>query len=166
MRRQLRARTVLIAGALVAAISGGLSWATPGSGTSSNPIGRATFEGPFKVVRDDGEGGWRVELKAKSDLDVATQVITFQPGGQSGWHSHPGPVLISVVAGTMTFYEADDPTCTPIVRVAGEGFLDTGAHAHIARNETTEPAMNVVTYLVPAAATLRKDEPAPGNCPF
>jgi len=155
----------LVAVALAAAISGGLAWATPGSGTSSNPIGRATFEGPFKVIRD-GADGWKVKLESKTGLDVATQVITFQPGGQSGWHSHPGPVLISVVAGTMTFYEANDPDCAPIVRVAGEGYVDTGGHAHIARNETSEPAMNVVTYLVPPAAPLRKDEPAPGNCPF
>ena len=165
MRRNLRVGMVLVAGAVAAAITGGLSWATPGSGTTSNPVGRATFAGPFKVIRQ-GEDGWKVKLEAKPGLDVATQTIVFQPGGQSGWHSHPGPVLISVVAGTMTFYEADDPDCTPIVRVAGEGFVDTGDHPHIARNETSEAAMNVVTYLVPPGAALRKDEPAPGNCPF
>jgi hypothetical protein len=165
MRRNLRAGTVLVAVALAVAISGGLSWATQGSGTTSNPIGRATFDGPFKVVRK-AAGGWEVELEAKPGLDVATQTILFQPGGQSGWHSHPGPVLISVVSGTMTFYEAEDPDCTPIVRVAGQGYVDTGRHAHIARNETAEPAMNVVTYLVPPAAPLRLDEPDPGHCPF
>ncbi len=45
-------------------------------------------------------------------------VIAFQAGGQSGSHSHPGPVFIQVVSGTMTFYESDDPTRTPIVRYA------------------------------------------------
>ncbi len=165
MRRQLKASAVWVVGALVVAITGGLSWATTGGGTTSNPIGRATFAGPFKVMRK-ADDGWKVALDAKAGLDVATQVITFQAGGQSGWHSHPGPVLISVVAGTMTFYEGNDPDCTPIVRSAGEGYVDTGDHAHIARNETSEPAMNVVTYLVPPGTTLRRDEPAPGNCPF
>jgi hypothetical protein len=28
---------------------------------------------------------------------------------------HPGPVLIQVVKGTVTFYEADDPSCSSIV---------------------------------------------------
>ena len=88
---------------------------------------------------------WEVEVEAKPALDVAVAMVTFQPGGHSGWHSHPGPVFISVVAGEMTFYEADDPSCAPVVRHAGQGFLDTGAHAHIARNETTAPATNVVT---------------------
>ncbi len=95
------------------------------------------------------------------------QSITFAPGSYSGWHRHPGPVFIQVVSGTMTFYEGDDPTCTPIVRSAGQGFLDVGDHPHIARNETGQPAQNVVTYFAPPGATLRIDvAPAPGNCPF
>jgi hypothetical protein len=32
-------------------------------------------------------------------------------------------VFISVVAGTMTFYDSDDPACEPTVRTAGRGFL-------------------------------------------
>jgi quercetin dioxygenase-like cupin family protein len=128
-------------------------------------VGRATFDDPVNVrrVRDDD---WKVDVKAKPALDVAVQSIVFQPGAQSGWHSHPGPVFISVVAGTMTFYESDDPDCEPIVRHAGEGFLDTGDHAHIARNETAAPATNVVTYFAPPGAALRIDQPDPGNCPF
>ena len=94
------------------------------------------------------------------------QSIVFQPGGHSGWHRHPGPVFIQVVSGTMTFYESDDPSCTPIVRTAGQGFLDVGEHAHIARNETSAPAQNIVTYFAPPGAALRIDAPNPGNCPF
>lgn len=143
-----------------------LAWGTPGSGSQSTLIGRATFQEAFKVKRK-AAGGWEVEVEATPALDIAVQVVDFKPGGQSGWHSHPGPVFISVVAGTMTFYASDDPTCQPIVRHAGEGFLDTGDHAHIARNEDpTVPARNVVTYFAPPGAALRIDQPDPGNCPF
>lgn len=139
---------------------------TLGSGSTSTLLGRATFsqDGNFKVKRITGD--WHVEVKAHPELDLAVQQIVFQPGGQSGWHSHPGPVFIQVVSGTMTFYESDDPTCTPTVRTAGQGFLDVGEHAHIARNETGSPATNVVTYLAPPGAALRIDQPNPGNCPF
>jgi hypothetical protein len=137
---------------------------TMGSGTQSTLIGRATFAERFNVRRKTGQ--WQLRIHAKDPLDVAVQTITFQPGGQSGWHSHPGPVFIQVVSGTMTFYASDDPTCSPIVRTAGQGFLDVGEHAHIARNESGAPAMNVVTYFAPPGAALRIDEPAPGNCPF
>jgi len=158
-------KEILIGAAVVAAISAGLVWATPGTGTTSMLIGRATFAEAFKVKRH-GPDDWKVEVEAKPALDIAVQRIVFQPGGQSGWHSHPGPVFISVVEGTMTFYESDDPDCIAVVRHAGQGFLDVGDHAHIARNETPDPATNVVTYLAPPGAALRLDEPNPGNCPF
>ena len=98
-------------------------------------------------------------MEARPTLDVATRTITFQPGGQSGWHSHPGPVFISVMSGTMTFYESDDPDCQPIVRNDGEGCLDTGEHAHIARNETSAPATNVVTHFKATRYVVVRMEP-------
>lgn len=139
---------------------------TAGVGTQPTVLGRATFAERFHVKRKQKADGWEIDIKAKAPTDVAVQSITFQPGGHSGWHSHPGPVFIQVVSGTMTFYESDDPACAPVVRTAGQGYLDTGEHAHLARNETGSPAMNVVTYFVPVGAALRIDEPAPGNCPF
>jgi hypothetical protein len=160
-------QSVFVAIALTVAISAGMAWATPGARSSSTLLGRSTFDEAFKVKREfPGVSDWEVEVEAKPALDVAVQMITFQPGGHSGWHRHPGPVFISVVAGEMTFYEADDPNCAPVVRHAGQGFLDTGEHAHMARNETTATATNVVTYLVPPGSPLRTDAPSPGNCPF
>ena len=141
---------------------------TMGSGSSSTPLGRATFTTPgertFKVKRTEGD--WHVEIKALRGLDLAVQQIDFAPGSYSGWHRHPGPVFIQVVTGTMTFYESDDPDCTPIVRTAGQGYIDLGEHAHIARNETDTPARNTVVYFAPPGGSLRIDAPAPTNCPF
>lgn len=165
MSRVRLAKSVLFGAALAAAISATRAWGTSSSGSQSTLLSRATIDEAFKVRRV-GEDHWKIRVQAKPGLDVAVQSIVFQPGGQSGWHSHPGPVFISVVSGTMTFYESDDPDCEPIVRHAGEGYLDTGEHAHIARNETTAPATNVVTYFAPPGAALRIDQPDPGHCPF
>ena len=143
---------------------------TPASGSTSTLLGRRTFTnvGPtLKIKRTSGD--WDVEVKAKPELDVAVQRIKFEPGGHSGWHTHPGPVFIQVVYWTMRFYESDDPSCTAIIRDAASpaGYLDLGEHAHIARNETADSAVNIVTYLAPPGVPLRNDvTPAPGNCPF
>ena len=177
-------KRMLVGTALVAAISGAVVSATPGSGSQSTLLGRGRYEA-FDVSRrviepkdheSDAQGVrghrrrtiWKVKAEAEPALDIATQMITFEPGGHSGWHTHPGPVFISVIEGTMTFYESDDPDCEPIVRHAGEGFLDgqTDRHSHIARNETALPARNLVTYFAPPGAALRNDAPNPGNCPF
>ena len=136
--------------------------------SSSTLLGRATFDDPkdpmLTVKRVTGD--FHVEVKAKPALDVAMKSINFPVGAQSTWHKHPGPVFIIVAQGTMRFYEGDDPTCTPIEKTAGQGFLDKGEHAHIARTESGAPAQTVVTYLVPQGAALRADQPRPGNCPF
>jgi hypothetical protein len=137
-------------------------------GSKSTLLGRATFSDPreksLEIKRRTGD--WRVQIEAKPALDIAVQTIDFPAGSQSGWHSHPGPVFIQVVSGTMTFYEGNDKTCSPIVKTAGQGYLDMGDHAHIARNESSLPAQNVVTYFAPVGAALRIDQPRPGNCPF
>jgi quercetin dioxygenase-like cupin family protein len=140
---------------------------TMGSGSKSTLLGRAKFSDSgetFKVKRMTGD--WHMEIKSKPAFDLAVQSIVFGPGAQSGWHSHPGPVFIQVVSDSMTFYESDDPTCTAIVRRKGEGYLDVGDHAHIARNETAVPQQTIVTYFAPPGAALKIDEPSPGNCPF
>ncbi len=159
---------IVVLGVILATtIYAGLVRATKGSGTTSTLLGRGTFDEAVRVNRESEQPNqeWEVEMEAKPSLDVATQIITFQPGGQSGWHSHPGPVFVTVMSGAMTFYEADDPNCQPIVRTAGQGYVDRGEHAHIARNESALPATNVVTYFAPVGAALRIDQPQPSNCP-
>ena len=141
---------------------------TLATGSTSTLLGRTTFSDPkdpnFKVKRIARD--WQVDIRAMPAMDIAVQSIAFNPGAQSGWHSHPGPVFIQVVSGTIKFYESDDPACTPIIRTAGQGYLDEGEHAHIARNESGAPAQTIVTYFAPPGVPLRIDEPRPGNCPF
>src|SRR5258708_6390101 len=166
--RKTRVLGVVVLGVILAAtFYAELVRATKGSGTSSTLLGRGTFDERVRVSRELAQPNqeWEVEVEAEPSLDVATQIITFQPGGQSGWHSHPGPVFITVMSGTMTFYEADDPNCQPIVRTAGQGYLDRGEHAHNAPNQNRAPATNIATYFSPLGAALRIDQPQPGNCP-
>jgi cupin domain len=154
--------------------------ATPPSGIAFTPIGRATVP-EFDVRRrfpvqteDNGRGKdktWKLEMEATAAIDVATQVVTFQPGGFSGWHTHPGPVFFTVRTGTLTVYEGDDPSCTPLAFPAGTGAVEAGTstHIHMVRNETNSIAEAVVTYMVPVGTPqnqLRTDLPNPGNCPF
>ena len=167
--REMRALIGILVAALivVATLAGFVSAQAPS--TMSTLVGPPADFGPFKVNRHTvgtPSGPWEVMVEAMRGLSIATQTIVFPDGAQSGWHSHPGPVFISVKEGTMTFYEDD---CTATVRRAGEGFLDVGAHPHLARNESGAPATNVVTYFLPPgtpSTALRHNEPQPPNCPL
>jgi quercetin dioxygenase-like cupin family protein len=89
---------------------------------------------------------------------------TIPPGKTFGWHSHPGPSLVIVKAGTASFYLAADPTCTPHVVPAGSGFVDQGHDIHVVRNEGNVDLVTVVVLLVPAGFARRIDAPSPGTC--
>jgi len=109
----------------------------------------------------------KVRIKTKGLSDVYVTRNTIDPGGQSGWHTHPGPSLIIVAVGEITAYEGDDHHCKPTRYKAGEGFVDPGdGHVHLLRNETSAPAETVAVQFLPTGATRRVDAPAPGNCPF
>ena len=134
----------------------------------STLLARSTFSDPkdqnvdIKRITDD----WHIQIKSKPAFDIAVQTILFPPGAASGWHTHPGPVFIQVKSGTMTFYQSDDPSCTPQVRTKGEGFVDLGEHPHIAVNQSDAPAENVVTYFAPPGAALKIMATQPPNCSF
>lgn len=149
--------------------------ATPPSGVTFTVLNRATvpeFDArrKYKQPNDDqaGFGVWKIDLEATRSIDVVTVLFTVQPGGHSGWHTHPGPALFTISAGTLTMYEGDDPSCAPHPFAAGTGSIeaDTARHVHLLRNETTSIAQTIVTFLVPVGAPIRTDLPDPGVCSF
>ena len=110
---------------------------------------------------------WKAQLKTHGRSDVYVVDNKFPLGATIRWHSHPGPSLILVVAGTVTNYSGDDPSCTPHAYTAGEGFIDPGGgEVHMLRNETSDPAETVAVQLLPNGADRRIPADAPSNCPF
>ena len=105
------------------------------------------------------------ETKGPSDLYVQSNV--WQPGGTTGWHTHPGNSLIIVTAGTVTEYEGHDSDCRPHVYTRDMTFVDPrGDHVHIIRNEGSVVARTIAVQLIPAGASRRIDVADPGNCHF
>jgi len=155
---------VLIALALVVAssLTAVPALATPPIGVTTDIFGVATFA-DIDAYTKTGDWKGRIETKGASDLHVLRNTIV--PGGTFGWHSHPGPSLVIVAAGTATFYLGDDPTCTPHVVPTGGTFVDQGHDVHVVRNEGTINLVTVVVSLIPQGATRRIDEPNPGYCP-
>src|SRR5262249_27135724 len=110
---------------------------------------------------------WMSLQKTKGLSDLYVQNNLWQPGGTTGWHSHPGHSLIVVTSGAITNYEGDDPTCTPHVYTAGMAFVDPGGdHVHNIRNEGVGVATSIAVQVIPADTQRRIDVPSPGNCSF
>ena len=142
----------------------GISLASPSSGFKSTIAGPTLFD-DVDVETDTDTLKVMIKTQGSSDVYIVTNGVI--PGGHSGWHTHPGPSLVSVIYGTATYYDGDDPTCTPHVVPAGQGFVDRGGgHVHLVKNDGNEVLELIAFQIIPEGAATRIDVPAPGNCPF
>jgi hypothetical protein len=162
--RRLFSTAAVAAAALVATSVAAVALASPPSGVTPTVLARGTYD-RFKVRSyPQGPGDFKAEAKAPTDIVVRQHV--YAPGSSTGWHTHPGPVFITVVEGEVTFYERDDASCTPVVVSAGQGYVDTG-EGHIGRNETSQPAKDVTVIIAPVGGAFRGELDAPSpNCNF
>ena len=117
------------------------------------------------MCNEHDQYGWALKTKVKGDSDLYIVQNTFPPGADTGWHTHPGPSLVTVISGALTVYEADSCN-TPIVYQAGESFTDLGCgDVHLVRNEGTVCAVNIAVQIVPHGQPRRIDADQPPNCP-
>jgi quercetin dioxygenase-like cupin family protein len=170
-----RTLTAIAAIAAVGALVGAALLVLPAQATQPPPpppvtttiLARSLFDAIHVNAHAHTADHWKAQLKTHGQSDVYVVDNKFPPQASTGWHSHPGPSLILVVAGTVTNYQGDDPSCTPHAYTAGDGFIDPGgSDVHLLRNETDAPAETIAVQLLPKDAPRRIDVPDPGNCPF
>jgi hypothetical protein len=162
MKRKL---SLLAAMTLLAlAVSVAVTMASPPSGVTPTVLARGTYDA-FKV-KSSPDSPVDFKAKAKSPIDLVVRRHDYAVGSTTGWHTHPGPVFITVTVGQLTYYERDDPTCTGHVVSAGHGFVDNG-FGHIVRNESGQPAQDVSVIIAPVGGAFRGELDAPGPyCAF
>src|SRR5262245_30766669 len=70
----------------------GIALATPGSGLTTTIVSQGRF-GPVNVRTHSGMQ--QVQITTRGDSDVYVVSNKLAPGGQTGWHTHAGPSLIT-----------------------------------------------------------------------
>ena len=110
-----------------------------------------------------------ITLQTKSSVDFVTPQIVIAPGGSTGWHSHHGPVLVTVKSGELTLVYANDMWCAGPMYTAGQSFVDRGDEfVHTAVNQGSVNLEFWATYFVPGdpGTPARIDAPSSGKCTF
>ena len=134
----------------------------PSQGFVSTPIAGPALLDEILTVHQTQD--WGVMIKTRGLSDVYFTHLKLAPGAHGGWHSHPGPSIIAVRAGTATFYdECND--FFPQVYPAGTGFVEDAGCVHILVNEGNVDLEVVVMQIVPKGAPRRIDEPNPFDYP-
>ncbi len=103
--RVLRSKKKWMAATVGVAMTGTLAAAvvlgSPGSGVTITTFVTANFDHAVQLNSD------RVKFQTKDATDVRIQQLVFAPGGRSGWHHHPGIVIVAVESGSLTLWESD-----------------------------------------------------------
>ena len=98
--------------------------------------------------------------------DIAMAQITVQPGGSSGWHSHPGGAIIVVKEGSLTVYGSFGSKCEITTYGAGQAFVERPGEVDQVINTGTIPYTLFVTFpRVPPGGNPRTDELNQNTCP-
>lgn len=98
-------------------------------------------------------------------MEYVVSRITVVPGGDTGWHYHPGEVFGFISEGTLTHYDQECtvdevyPTGAPVKEGIGAGFVHNG------RNEGSTPLVMEVVYVNPVGMPRSVEVPGPADCP-
>jgi hypothetical protein len=101
-RKKWAAATVGVA--VIGTITAAVALGSPPSGVAITTLVTANFDETGHLNSD------RVKFQTKDATDVRIQRIVFAPGGFSGWHHHPGMVLLAVESGAVTLTQPDCST--------------------------------------------------------
>ena len=146
---------LLVAGAIL--IAQDTSSATPSHGAIDRTDlarGRHTSDGVVRMQENN---------------ETVTYTATMAPGATSGWHRHPGGIVVLVKSGTFTSYGLDGEPCVGQDIRAGTAYFEDNAagarYPHFARNRGDVPTeVVVIAFDVPAGGSPRTDAEAPAEC--
>jgi quercetin dioxygenase-like cupin family protein len=161
-RTALAAAAVLAAAGVATAVSaigdGSAAAGTPRSSPTATstepivtPIAAALIRGPIDIDR-------------RHRSNVVSVRIDFRAGDTTGWHSHPGPVLVQVDSGAVTLRHAAHGRCLSEVVRAGHGFFEAPGAIHVAENRGPAPAVVHATFILPPTAGPEVTAPIPAPC--
>jgi quercetin dioxygenase-like cupin family protein len=127
----------------------------------TNLVDEAELRTPVHVKSD------RIKFKTTEPVDVRVQSVTFDPHGFSGWHHHPGIVIVAVQSGTLTVLDSDcNATTYGPGQPSGSVFLESGDEPGEVRNLTDQPATAYATFIAPDAdPPVFRIEDAAVSCP-
>jgi len=115
-----------------------------------------------------GQSDHSFGIQQRKANDVVTTQNTINPGGFSGWHSHPGTVVLVIQSGQLTLYSepVGGGECSVHTYTAGQVFLEQPEDLQNAVNTGNVPTVLAVTFFnVPHGGSTRIERTDPGDCP-
>jgi quercetin dioxygenase-like cupin family protein len=106
-------------------------------------------------------------LPISGGLDVVVTSSIVQPGGFSGWHSHPGGAIVVIARGQITTYRSVGNHCDVTTYTEGQTFIERPGQPLYAVNTGSTVTTIIATFPnvpVGVVGAQRTDEADPGTC--
>jgi quercetin dioxygenase-like cupin family protein len=134
-------------------------------------IVHAAYANYALIIDPDASNGVQINLPAAAEYEEDVSVtnstrspsvyvfqdLVMDPLANTGWHIHPGLVLITVADGTVDWY---DSHCAKQTRKAGDFFTESD-QLHFVRNTSSMPARLILTFVIAKGETNKIYRPAP-----
>lgn len=161
MRFNKREILVACVGAVTLGASAVVAFASPPSGITTTTVVPEAELAKRVHLNHDG-----IKLKTKRPTDVRVQTLTFDPGGRTGWHHHPGIVVVAVQSGLVTVFDSHcDATTYGPGSPNGSAFTEAEDDPMEVRNQTGAPATVYATFVAPDAdPPVFRIEDEPPHC--
>src|SRR4051812_26686385 len=119
--------------------------------SSSLALGQAQAPGPVVKYQFCVAG-----LPQPARFNLAHNILNFDPGAATPFHTHPGQVLVTMLEGENTFTVNGGEK----VYKAGESFVELPGQVAQARNSGTSRMSVMATFVLPWEAPYSRPEPA------
>jgi quercetin dioxygenase-like cupin family protein len=97
--------------------------------------------------------------------DVFVQHLSLGANQVFPWHTHPGPVVVTVRSGSLTYQDSGPNACRDRIYSAGQGFVDPGfGHVHRVIAGPTGAEIYGTFFLPPGSENHLVVAPAPDAC--
>ena len=90
--------------------------------------------------------------------DLFVQHFRLAPNSAFGWHTHPGPAIISVIKGSFGYQEEQNGECVTTWYQAGTGLMDPG-FGHVHRAVSRDDGFDVIVTFVTPSGTANQTIP-------
>ena len=156
-----------IAGLAAAGLFYGFAGATPtvgtvfnnvlATGTDNKDIDTRAHVALPAAAGDDDDDGWSAKVETDGASNFVVQDVAFVPGGYTGWHNHPGILLLTLTEGSVEWYDAK---CRKHIYNAGDSWTEN-TPLHYVRAVGSVNARFMITYLIAKGQPKRIDQAAP-----
>ena len=114
-----------------------------------------------EIARTNDE---RIKFQTKDPTDTQVVRLEWSADGSSGWHHHPGLVLVQVASGTVNVTRLENGRCETKTYAAGSSFVE-GDSAHVVVSSGGAVAYATAIVADGQPARIENDAPACASGP-